>query len=505
MRLRQVLLNLLSNACKFTEKGTVTLSVARAARNGSGGIAIAVTDSGIGMTPEQMAKLFTEFTQAEARTSRKYGGTGLGLAISKRLVEMMGGSVAVESEPGKGSTFKVWLPESRGTEADPQSAESAAASAPAASASSAPTVLVIDDDADARDLMRRFLAREGFDTLTAADGSEGLRLARQFRPNLITLDVMMPRMDGWAVLKELQADPGLATIPVVMLSILDEQEKGFALGAADYLIKPFNRERLRAILLRHRRVGTGGRVLIVEDDDATRALLREMLIKEGWTVDLAEDGLAAMARVEVETPDLILLDLMMPRMDGFQFLEAMRASASRARLRRCCANHFTAERSSSPRSGAFLRLRQSRPERSAPMAKILYVEDNEDNVYMLRRRLAKHGYEVIVAVDGAKGVEAAIREKPDLILMDLGLPVLSGWEAAQQLKGSAETKLIPIIALSAHALEGEREKALAAGCDEFETKPVDLERLLEKLARLIAADASASSRSSASPGPRSCP
>jgi two-component system, cell cycle response regulator DivK len=134
------------------------------------------------------------------------------------------------------------------------------------------------------------------------------------------------------------------------------------------------------------------------------------------------------------------------------------------------------------------------------MPRILYVEDNEDNVYMLSRRLVKHGYEMIVAVDGAKGVEAAIREKPDLILMDLGLPVLSGWEAAQQLKGSAETKPIPIIALSAHALDGEREKALAAGCDEFETKPVDLARLLEKVTRLIAvtaADGANSTRSSA--------
>jgi CheY-like chemotaxis protein len=277
------------------------------------------------MTPEQMAKLFTEFTQAEAGTSRKYGGTGLGLAISKRLVEMMGGSVGVESVPGKGSTFKVWLPEKSGTASGAKAGESTAPGPATASASSAPTVLVIDDDADARDLMRRFLAREGFDTLTAADGSEGLRLARQFKPNLITLDVMMPRMDGWGVLKELQADPALAAIPVVMLSILDEQEKGFALGAADYLVKPFNRERLRAILARHRRLASGGRVLIVEDDDATRTLLRDMLLKEGCTVDVAEDGIAALARVEAEPPDLVLLDLMMPRMDGFQFVEAIRA------------------------------------------------------------------------------------------------------------------------------------------------------------------------------------
>jgi len=324
MRLRQVLLNLLSNACKFTEQGTVTLSISRAPRNGSGGVAIAVADTGIGMTPEQLAKLFAEFTQADSSTTRKYGGTGLGLAISKRLVEMMGGSIGVESAPGKGSTFRVWLPDAPGAAAE-GAAKAGADEARAAGKSQGRTVLVIDDDPDARDLMRRFLAREGFDTITAVDGAEGLRLARLMKPSLITLDVVMPHIDGWAVLEQLQADPALARIPVVMLSIIDEPDKGFALGAADYLIKPFNRDRLRAILARHRRVGAGGRVLIVEDDAATRALLRDLLAKEGCAVDEAEDGLAALARVEAEPPDLILLDLMMPRMDGFQFVEAMRA------------------------------------------------------------------------------------------------------------------------------------------------------------------------------------
>jgi adenylate cyclase len=310
----------------------VTLSLARAARNGGGGIAIAVADTGIGMTPEQIGKLFAEFTQADASTTRKYGGTGLGLAISKRLVEMMGGTIVVESASGRGSRFEVWLPEARGGPAAPAPADEGAgqAAAPRRAAGTAPTVLVIDDDSDARDLMRRFLAREGFDTLTAADGSEGLRLARQFKPSLITLDVLMPRMDGWAVLRELQADPALADIPVVMLSILDEQEKGFALGAADYLIKPFKRERLRAVLARYRRAAGGGRILVVEDDESTRALLRDMLVKEGCTIDEAEDGLAALARVDAARPDLVLLDLMMPRMDGFQFVEALRAKPGMA-------------------------------------------------------------------------------------------------------------------------------------------------------------------------------
>jgi adenylate cyclase len=185
---------------------------------------------------------------------------------------------------------------------------------------------VIDDDADARDLMRRFLAREGFGTVSAADAVEGLRLARQFKPNLITLDVVMPRMDGWAVLKELKADPALAAIPVVMLSILDEQEKGFALGAADYLTKPFDRDRLRSVLQAHAGGETAARVLVVEDDDATRTILREMMGREGCQVDLAENGLVALESVAKAKPDIILLDLLMPKMNGFEFLEALRAT-----------------------------------------------------------------------------------------------------------------------------------------------------------------------------------
>ena len=197
---------------------------------------------------------------------------------------------------------------------------------------------MIDDDPDARDLMRRFLAREGFDTLTAPDAAEGLRLARQFKPTLITLDVVMPRMDGWAVLKELKEDPALAAIPVVMLSILDEQEKGFALGAADYLTKPFDRDRLRSVLQAHRGGEPGARVLVVEDDDATRAILRDMLEREGCTVDVAENGLVALERVAKAKPDIILLDLLMPKMDGFEFLAALRATTGRQRNPHCRAH-----------------------------------------------------------------------------------------------------------------------------------------------------------------------
>jgi GAF domain-containing protein/DNA-binding response OmpR family regulator len=324
LRLRQVLLNLLSNACKFTDNGTVTLAVSAASQGGLPGFQIGIADTGIGMTPEQVAKLFSEFTQADSSTTRKYGGTGLGLAISKRLVEMMGGTISVESAAGKGSIFSVWLPTTSTAAPDPGVNEVRLRVKSESAHLNARTVLVIDDDGDARDLMRRFLVREGFDVLTAVDASEGLQLARQFKPTLITLDVLMPRMDGWAVLSELKADPELAAVPVVMLSILDEQEKGFALGAADYLTKPFDRARLRTVLQAYRGAAPRARVLIVEDEEPVYVVLRDMLEREGCEVMVAENGAVALEHVTNGRPDIILLDLMMPHMDGFQFIEALR-------------------------------------------------------------------------------------------------------------------------------------------------------------------------------------
>jgi len=323
-RVRQVLLNLLSNASKFTEHGTITLAVARNDDGGEdeGSVTIRVSDTGIGMTPEQLGRLFEAFTQAEASTSNRYGGTGLGLAISRRFCRMMGGDVTVESTPGEGSTFTVTLP------LRTQSAEEEPASAPAVpeaeGTGASGTVLVIDDDPAVRNLMRRFLSKEGFRVEEAPAGDVGLRMAREVRPDVITLDVMMPGLDGWSVLTALKADPSLAGIPVVMLTILDDRSVGFQLGASEYLTKPIDRPLLVSVLRRYRR-GAGERpVLIVEDDSAARAILRRTLEQEGWRVSEAANGRVALEELEQSVPDLVLLDLMMPEMDGFEFLEAMR-------------------------------------------------------------------------------------------------------------------------------------------------------------------------------------
>jgi CheY-like chemotaxis protein/anti-sigma regulatory factor (Ser/Thr protein kinase) len=244
-RLRQILLNLLSNAAKFTEGGTITL----AARREGAELVFAVTDTGIGMTPEQLGRLFEAFAQAEASTAARFGGTGLGLAISKKFCEMMGGAVAVASTPGVGTTFTVRLPVALRTPAVEQLDLSSASAASAAG-----TVLVIDDDPAVRELMQRLLTKDGYRVLQADGGEAGLRMARSQRPDVITLDVLMPGMDGWEVLAELRSDPVLKEIPVVMATIMDEPQLGFALGAAEYLTKPLDRERLLATL---RRLGRG--------------------------------------------------------------------------------------------------------------------------------------------------------------------------------------------------------------------------------------------------------
>jgi GAF domain-containing protein/CheY-like chemotaxis protein len=317
-KVRQALFNLLSNACKFTDRGTISLAVTREAIDDQDWMVFSVSDTGIGMTSEQLARLFEAFSQADAATTRKYGGTGLGLALSRRLCRMMGGDVTVESEAGRGSTFTVRLPAHVA-----EAAEEPAAPGPLADhmPPGVGTVLVIDDEATVRDLMQRFLIKEGFPVVTAASGEEGLRWARELRPDAITLDVMMPGMDGWAVLSALKADPDIAEIPVIMLTIVDDRNLGYALGASDYLTKPIDRERLVSVLKQHRRDGP---VLVVDDDAEVRQLLRRMLESEGFAVVEAENGRVALERLRGESPSLILLDLMMPEMDGFEFVAELR-------------------------------------------------------------------------------------------------------------------------------------------------------------------------------------
>ena len=343
VKVRQTLFNLVSNAAKFTEGGSIRVSARREVEGGEARIHFAVADSGIGIAGDKLEAIFEEFTQADDSTTRQYGGTGLGLAITRRFCEMMGGSVYAESEPGVGTTFHVRLP-ARVVDSEAEAQIDGAAArvdetpprvretAPSAGAPARGCVLVIDDDATARELLVASLERDGFDVVTASGGDEGLTLARELRPVAITLDVLMPGKDGWAVLRELKEDPRLQSTPVVMVSMVGDRRLGYALGADEHLSKPVERAELLRVLQRYAGDEPPCRVLVVEDDPKTRELMARTLAREGWEVATAENGRVGLERMAEELPELIFLDLMMPVMDGFEFLREVRTSESWRRV-----------------------------------------------------------------------------------------------------------------------------------------------------------------------------
>jgi CheY-like chemotaxis protein len=321
-KVKQCLLNLLGNSGKFTSDGKLTLEVSRSQGPAGPSVAFRVSDTGIGMSREQIGKLFQTFSQADATTTKKFGGTGLGLAITRHFCTILGGDIKVESEPGEGSTFTITLPDRAG---EPAICAPAAVPRVAEAPAGAATILVVDDDPAVLDLLSITLGREGYRVIHARTGEEAITQARAHRPQAITLDVIMPQMDGWSVLVALKADPELRDIPVVVVSIVKDRGMALTLGAADFMTKPVDRASLTAMLRQYCPVAGSGPVLLVEDDQATRDATRRMLYKLGFKAAEAANGREALKWLEDNGPPaLILLDLMMPEMDGFAFLEAIR-------------------------------------------------------------------------------------------------------------------------------------------------------------------------------------
>ena len=316
-KVKQCLLNLMSNANKFTSGGTLKLTVAR---EGKSRVCFHVSDTGVGMRADQLDQLFEAFSQTDASTTRRFGGTGLGLAITKHFCTMLGGDVTVESTPGKGSTFTINLPDQT---VIPTAIESPAPAT--AMADGRATVLVVDDDPTVRNLLEKALGREGYRVIGARNGIEALALAREHRPQAITLDVLMPQMDGWGALKELKADAELRDIPVIMVTVLNERGMAIPLGAAEFLTKPVDRQRLTAILREHCPSPSSASILIVEDDLATREMLCRSVASMGYLPHAAVNGRSGLDWLASHAiPGLILLDLLMPELDGFEFLHELR-------------------------------------------------------------------------------------------------------------------------------------------------------------------------------------
>ncbi len=322
-KIKQCLVNLLSNAAKFTKNGTITLRLARRRQsNGTPAVQFSVADSGIGMTPEQLARLFQAFTQADSSTTRNFGGTGLGLVITRHFCQMLGGDIDVASTPGQGSTFTITLPDR------PEKAEApirARATADAGHPLSAIKVLIVDDDIIVHDLLSATLAKEGYSLLHARDGAEALDIMHKTPPDIVTLDVDMPKVDGWSVLGSMKSDPSVENIPVTMLTMFDDRHLGFSLGAFEFMTKPVDRAKLLALVRKLAPTAKSETVLVVDDDPDVRAIVKATLEGNGMQTAEATNGRIALEWLEGHPPPaLVLLDLMMPGMDGFDFLDRVR-------------------------------------------------------------------------------------------------------------------------------------------------------------------------------------
>lgn len=347
MKVRQSLMNLLSNACKFSQNSVIDLVISTQSHEREEYVSFAVCDRGIGMTSDQIAKLFQAFVQADESTTRKYGGTGLGLMISRRLCQMLGGDIRVSSELGNGSTFTIELPRiapavlapsGLGSVGDSQSAANSAINTDVIRGGTIRgeairgTVLAIDDNPDALDLISRSLSKDGYRVIMATSGEAGLVLARSHRPDIITLDVMMPQMNGWQVLAAIKADVHLSTTPVVLLSVVENNEIAMALGATDCLTKPIDWGKLQVCLDRLLPRNDPDRILVVEDDPASSELVTRILQKDGWKIEKASNGREAFACMEASPPSLVLLDLMMPEMDGFELVARLRTHPTLSKI-----------------------------------------------------------------------------------------------------------------------------------------------------------------------------
>lgn len=501
LKLRQIVLNLLSNAAKFTETGEIAVEVAVRGHE----MVVAVEDTGVGIPPDQLPHIFEKFRQVDGSSTRKVGGTGLGLAIVRELSRVLGGSVEVTSIVGRGSTFTVRLPGVVGVGPDGATVATASDEEESSSSPVAATVLVVDDDPLIQQIVRGQLESEGFRVVIASDGLAALRLAREIRPDALVLDIHLPRLDGWGVIAELKGDAQLANVPIVVLSVEEQRAKGFSLGISEYLTKPVDPDRLVRVVKKAVKPGTP--VLVVDDDAESRELVSRSLRHAGFSTSEARDGEEALMHVRISRPGLVILDLVMPNVDGFEFLDRARDEGLSApvivltgkelqpseqqrlrdRLARVVAKGGTAV--DRVVAEAKRLLVEQREVAAFRLPRILYVEDSAQNRDIVRRYLQTE-FDVIEAEDGEFGVERARRDRPDLVLMDLSLPRLDGWEATRRIKADPTTASIPVIALTAHATREDQERAKSAGCIGYLTKPIARDDLIGAIRRHLGAERS---------------
>ncbi|NUP06107.1 MAG: response regulator [Polyangiaceae bacterium] len=498
LKLRQVLLNLLSNAAKFTESGEILVEV----RAHGSTLVVAVEDTGVGIAPEELDHIFEKFRQVSGNATRKVGGTGLGLAIVREVTRVLGGTVEVVSTLGRGSRFTLTLPSALDKEASPVPVVTRAAPSPIPiTGGTSPTVIVIDDDPMIVALLRGQLEQENFQVMAVADGVAGLAAIRQHRPAAVILDIHLPKLDGWMVLAEVKSDPSIAHIPVIIVSVEEQRARGFTFGACDYIVKPIDPDRL-VEAVRRNLADASGNVLVVDDDPQARELVTRNLRAANITCAEARDGEDALMKARVTKPSLFILDLMMPKMDGFEVLATLRSEGHETPVIVLTGKTLDSGEEATLRAGLAhivrkgglaiesvvdqaKRLLRDSGASARRLQKVLYIEDSPQNRDIVRRYLQGE-YEILEAEDGEHGLERAKRDIPDLVLMDLSLPRLDGWETTKRLKASPRLRHIPVIALTAYVSREDRARAAEVGCVDYLTKPVEREVLLKAIQRHLA-------------------
>jgi PAS domain S-box-containing protein len=516
-RVTQVLTNLLSNAVKFTERGEVRIVVARHDEM----LHLDIHDTGIGIPPEKLGHVFGVFQQLDGTTSRKYGGSGLGLAISRRLVELMGGYIVATSTPGTGSCFSVRLPMVVTAAASPvpaaapvaEHARTASRITPAVSPASA-YILVVEDDSRLVKILERLIDTLGFPVTCVSSGEEALAAVAAERPAGILLDLGLPGITGMEVLRRLKANPVNAGIPVFIMSGANDTGEAKTLGAVGFLKKPVTREMIAAALnaVRQMTVQVARRqVLVVEDDKATVAALKTLFTRDPVDLTPVASGRAALGLLEAEHFDAVILDLSLEDMSGFEWLDQVCAAGHKhppvviysARelskeellsLRACTETIITKGRHAHERlhEEVLLALNTISPATVAapvmpvgPLSgrKLLLVDDDVRNLYALSKALRAHGLVVSVAEDGERALEVLRAGHFDAMLTDIMMPGIDGYELIRRVRALGYADL-PIIAVTAKAMQGDRELCLKAGANGYVAKPVDVDRLIELLREL---------------------